>query len=86
VGSAGESLAGQSLPYWVGWDIAREVIVAGDGEGVALLDGWGGVHSRGSLATVQSTVYEPGSSWRGLAMRGRRVVTVSDAGTSARWS
>ena len=86
VGSAGESLAGQSLPYWPGWDIAREVIVAGDGEGVALLDGWGGVHSRGSLASLGSKVYEPGSSWRGLATRGRRVVVVSDAGTSTRWS
>ena len=35
------------LGYWLGWDIARDVVVMPDGTGGYVLDGWGGLHTFG---------------------------------------
>jgi hypothetical protein len=54
------AIAGPSnFAYWLGWDIARAIVVTGSGSGYTL-DGWGGVHAFGSaVGNVSITGYSP---------------------------
>jgi hypothetical protein len=57
VGTAAPVVAGD---YWPGWDIARGLVVRGDGASGYVLDGWGGVHPFGGAPAVTVTGYWPG--------------------------
>ncbi len=55
-------------PYWRGWDIARDIAVAPSGRGYAVLDGFGGIHVRGSASLeAASGGYVRIDAWNGLA-------------------
>jgi uncharacterized protein YvpB len=62
--------------YWADRDIARSLVVRGDGSGGWVLDGWGGIHALGSAAPVTSPVAWPG--WD--IARAMAVVSVDSAG------
>ncbi len=47
-------------PYWPGWNIARSLVVRGDGTGGWELDGWGGIHQFGSARKISAPAYWPG--------------------------
>jgi hypothetical protein len=65
---AGDAVA-RRAGYWRGWDIARDVTVASDNGGYAVVDGFGGVHRAGTAPTADANL-----AWRnwdhagGLAM------------------
>ena len=46
--------------YWPDRDLARSLVIRGDGSGGWVLDGWGGIHAFGSTPTVASPVSRPG--------------------------
>ncbi len=55
-------------PYWRGWDIARDIAASPSGSGYAVLDGFGGIHVRGSSGVrAASGGYVRADLWRGLA-------------------
>jgi uncharacterized protein YvpB len=56
----GFQLDSAGAPQWPGWDIARAVVVRGDGAGGWTLDGWGGIHAFGAAAAVATPAYQPG--------------------------
>ena len=45
--------------YWLGWDIARSLVVTGPQQGY-VVDGWGGVHTVGSAPALSGGGYWPG--------------------------
>ena len=48
------------MPYWRGWDIARSMAISPSGRGLAILDGWGGVHVTGDAVAPSGGPYWPG--------------------------
>src|SRR5438132_11018023 len=53
----GFNLSTTNAPYWPGWDIARSLVVRGDGSGGWTLDGWGGINSFGAAPKITSPMY-----------------------------
>jgi glucose/arabinose dehydrogenase len=66
----------RGLPYWSGWDIARDVVTLPDGNGGYVLDGFGGLHPfgrRGHAAPAAITSAPYWSGWdiaRAVALTG----------------
>ncbi|MCL4293807.1 MAG: hypothetical protein KJ056_12390, partial [Acidimicrobiia bacterium] len=67
-------------PYWRGWDIARDIAASPSG-GYAVLDGFGGIHVRGSEGLrAASGGYVRADVWRGVAVSSAGYLAVRDDG------
>ena len=54
-----------------------------DGNGYAILDGYGGIHTFGSAPTIANALYVPADRFRGIAMIGGHYTLVRNDGTTS---
>lgn len=83
VHTAGDAESFTPLPYWPTWDIARSIVATETG--IAVLDGFGGIHIAGTMPVPTDGGWAPSDRWEGLALRGTRYHGVRDDGLSQRW-
>ena len=59
-----------------GWDIARDIVVTPDGQGYAVIDGFGAIHRFGNAPAVQNIGFATFDRWRGLTVRNNKFTAV----------
>jgi len=70
-------------PYF-GWDIARDITAWPDGDGYAVVDGFGAVHSFGSAKRPSPMPYQQIDRWRSLVSQAGTILAVRNDGFPVR--
>jgi hypothetical protein len=63
-----------------GWDIARDITIAPDGQGYLIVDGFGALHSFGSVRRAGGMPWMQVDRWRSIVVQGSSFLSVRNDG------